>query len=69
MVEINKELNDSPGLINSSPYDKGWIVKVEVSNSLELNNLMDADKHAKFCEEEDASHRASGHEELWALFM
>uniref|UniRef100_A0A7N2RD75 Uncharacterized protein n=1 Tax=Quercus lobata TaxID=97700 RepID=A0A7N2RD75_QUELO len=43
-------------LINSSPYDKGWIIKVEVSNSGELNSLMDADKYTKFCEEEDGSH-------------
>ena len=41
--------------INSSPYDKGWIIKVKVSDSGELNNLMDADKYTKFCEEEDAS--------------
>ncbi|KAK9989343.1 hypothetical protein SO802_029582 [Lithocarpus litseifolius] len=56
VVEVNEELNDSPVLINSSPYDKGWIIKVELSNSVELNNLMDADKYTKFCEEEDASH-------------
>ena len=42
--------------INSSPYEKGWIIKVEVSNSGELNSLMDADKYTKFCEEEDGSH-------------
>ncbi|KAM4098074.1 hypothetical protein ACJW30_07G049400 [Castanea mollissima] len=33
VVEVNEELNDSTGLINSSPYDKGWIIKVEVSDS------------------------------------
>ncbi|KAM3742145.1 hypothetical protein ACB098_07G048900 [Castanea mollissima] len=53
VVEVNEELNDSPGLINSSPYDKGWIIKVEVSDSGELKSLMDADKYTKFCEEDD----------------
>uniref|UniRef100_A0A7N2MWB6 Glycine cleavage system H protein n=1 Tax=Quercus lobata TaxID=97700 RepID=A0A7N2MWB6_QUELO len=39
--------------INSSPYDKGWIIKVEVSDSGELKSLMDADKYTKFCEEDN----------------
>lgn len=42
--------------INGSPYEKGWIIKVEVSDSGELKNLMDADQYSKFCEEEDAKH-------------
>ena len=39
--------------ITSSPYDKGWIIKVEVSDRGELKSLMDADKYTKFCEEDD----------------
>ena len=39
--------------INSSPYDKGWIIKVEVSDSGELKSLMDADEYTEFCEEDD----------------
>uniref|UniRef100_A0A2N9E751 Glycine cleavage system H protein n=1 Tax=Fagus sylvatica TaxID=28930 RepID=A0A2N9E751_FAGSY len=56
VLEVNGELSESPGLINSSPYEKGWIIKVEVSDSGDVKNLMDADKYSKFCEEEDASH-------------
>ncbi|CAA2964739.1 Hypothetical predicted protein [Olea europaea subsp. europaea] len=56
VVEVNKELNNSPGLVNASPYENGWIIKVEVDNSGELNSLMDSDQYAKFCEEEDAKH-------------
>lgn len=40
--------------VNSSPYEKGWIIKVEINDSGELKNLMDSDKYTKFCEEEDA---------------
>ncbi|KAI3442236.1 uncharacterized protein J3R85_001335 [Psidium guajava] len=56
VVEVNEELSNSPGLVNSSPYEKGWIIKVEVSDAGQMNNLMDADKYSKFCEEEDAKH-------------
>ena len=55
--------------INSSPYDKGWIIKVEVSGSGELKSLMDAGKYTKFCEEDDIHLSDYGHEELWAIFM
>ncbi|XP_015960222.1 glycine cleavage system H protein 2, mitochondrial [Arachis duranensis] len=56
VVEVNEELNSSPGLVNSSPYKDGWIIKVEVSDSGELNNLMDSKQYSKFCEEEDSKH-------------
>ncbi|MED6219141.1 NAD-dependent glutamate dehydrogenase [Stylosanthes scabra] len=55
VVEVNEELNSSPGLVNSSPYKDGWIIKVEVSDSGELNNLMDSEQYSKFCEE-DSKH-------------
>ncbi|GER41008.1 glycine cleavage system H family protein [Striga asiatica] len=56
VVEVNSKLNDSPGLVNASPYENGWIIKVEVKDSNELNNLMNSDQYSKFCEEEDAKH-------------
>ncbi|XP_059625307.1 glycine cleavage system H protein 2, mitochondrial [Cornus florida] len=56
VVEVNEELNNSPGLVNSSPYENGWIIKVEMSNTDELESLFDSDQYSKFCEEEDAKH-------------
>ncbi|ESQ52122.1 hypothetical protein EUTSA_v10017361mg [Eutrema salsugineum] len=56
VVEVNEELTESPGLVNSSPYDKGWLIKVEVSDAGEAQKLMDSEKYSKFCEEEDAKH-------------
>ncbi|KAI3455818.1 hypothetical protein Pfo_012481 [Paulownia fortunei] len=56
VVEVNSKLNDSPGLVNASPYENGWIIKVEMKNDDELNCLMDPDQYSKFCEEEDAKH-------------
>ncbi|XP_047336392.1 glycine cleavage system H protein 2, mitochondrial [Impatiens glandulifera] len=57
VIEVNTELNNSPGLVNGSPYENGWIMKLEIDNNgEELKSLMDADKYSKFCEEEDAKH-------------
>ncbi|CAK8577387.1 unnamed protein product [Lathyrus sativus] len=56
VVQVNEELSSSPGLVNSSPYENGWIIKVELSDSGELNKLMDSEQYSKFCEEEDSKH-------------
>uniref|UniRef100_A0A2P2Q3P9 Glycine cleavage system H protein n=1 Tax=Rhizophora mucronata TaxID=61149 RepID=A0A2P2Q3P9_RHIMU len=56
VLEVNEELKDSPGLVNSSPYEKGWIIKVSINDAGELNKLKESDEYAKFCEEEDAKH-------------
>ncbi|CAA0826675.1 Glycine cleavage system H protein 3-mitochondrial [Striga hermonthica] len=56
VVEVNTKLTDTPGLINSSPYEDGWMIKVKPSNPSELDSLMGAKEYTKFCEEEDASH-------------
>jgi glycine cleavage system H protein len=46
VVEFNPQLdeseNDNPGLINDDPYGEGWIVKVKMTNSSELDELMNA---------------------------
>ncbi|KAI3965749.1 hypothetical protein MKX01_010706 [Papaver californicum] len=52
VVKVNEELSNSPGL----PYEDGWIMKVEMSNSGEISSLMDPDQYSKFCEEEDSKH-------------
>jgi len=51
IVKVNSELEDSPETINEDPYGKGWIVVVEMDNSSELSNLMDAAEYGKFVEE------------------
>ncbi|GMI70663.1 hypothetical protein like AT2G35120 [Hibiscus trionum] len=56
VVEVNEELSSSPALVNSSPYEDGWIIKVEMNDAGELKNLMDSEKYSKFCEEDDSKH-------------
>ena len=42
VMEINEALKDSPETVNSDPYGKGWMIKVEISDSTELSDLLDA---------------------------
>lgn len=50
IVEINESLADEPEIINSSPYDSGWLFKVKPSAN-ELDDLMDADAYLAEIEE------------------
>lgn len=42
ITEINEDLEDEPEAVNESPYEKAWMVKVELSDESELDALMDA---------------------------
>lgn|SRR5699024_2865366 len=42
VVEVNEELEDSPELVNESPYEGAWMIKVELSDESEVETLMDA---------------------------
>jgi glycine cleavage system H protein len=42
IVEINKTLTDSPELINKDPYGDGWMIKAEIKNSSDLDDLLDS---------------------------
>jgi glycine cleavage system H protein len=41
-ISFNDELERAPELINKSPYEEGWIVEIELSDSTEVKDLMDA---------------------------
>ena len=46
IVEFNQSLSDAPESINESPYEQGWIIKVEVSNPNEINDLLDSNDYS-----------------------
>ncbi|GAB6933646.1 glycine cleavage system protein GcvH [Calditerricola satsumensis] len=52
VVEVNGELEGSPELVNQSPYDKGWMIVVEMSDPSELDKLMDAEAYEKMVSED-----------------
>ncbi|MAQ69551.1 MAG: glycine cleavage system protein H [Flavobacteriales bacterium] len=45
VVEINANLETNPELVNSSPYDQGWLIKVEIDNSVINDKLLTADEY------------------------
>jgi glycine cleavage system H protein len=42
VLELNELLKDSPENVNSDPYGKGWMLKVQISNKADLDDLLDA---------------------------
>ena len=42
VLELNAELDAAPELVNNDPYGKGWIIRISVKDSAELDKLMDA---------------------------
>ena len=45
IIEFNENLSDSPESINDSPYEEGWIIKVEVSNVDQMSELLDNNQY------------------------
>lgn len=52
VIEINETLSDDSGLINSSPEDKGWIMKIKVTDPSQVEKLMDEAAYTTLCESE-----------------
>ena len=46
--KINEELIDHPELINQSPYDSGWIVKIKPEDKNQVDSLMSQEQYEKF---------------------
>jgi glycine cleavage system H protein len=45
VTEFNKSLESAPEKVNSDPYGEGWMVKVSISNTKEVNGLLSADQY------------------------
>jgi glycine cleavage system H protein len=53
VIEVNEDLVDTPEMVNSDPYGAAWMVKIKVSDSSELDQLMDAAAYEKAIEEKE----------------
>ena len=47
IIEFNEALDDNPELVNDSPYDEGWIIKVDISNMDEISQLLDSKSYSE----------------------
>jgi len=50
VLETNSALEDTPELINSDPYERGWLIKIKVSDASGLDALMDAEAYLAYNE-------------------
>jgi glycine cleavage system H protein len=50
VTEVNSALNGKPGLINTDPHGAGWLIKIKLTNPVELNSLMDAAAYQAYIE-------------------
>ncbi len=51
-LEINGELEDTPEMVNQSPFEKGWLLKGKMVNESEKEELLSAEEYEKFVKEE-----------------
>lgn len=45
VIEFNEDLEDNPENVNTDPYDKGWMIKIKISDATEIENLLSADAY------------------------
>jgi glycine cleavage system H protein len=50
IVEVNPALADEPELVNKDPYNKGWMIKIKITDAIELGELLSADDYQKMLE-------------------
>lgn len=47
IAEVNSALEDEPGLLNSDPFEKGWLIKIEAGDTTPLDSLLSAEDYDK----------------------
>ena len=63
VLEINDALPESPEIINDDPYGDGWMIKVEMTDTDDLKDLMSAEEYAEYIEQQRESDEEEGEEE------
>jgi glycine cleavage system H protein len=56
VAEVNPKLQDSPELINKSPHEDAWMIKIRMAKPDEIHELMSADEYEEYIQEQAAGH-------------
>ena len=48
IVAVNEDLEEAPGLVNSDPYQDGWLYKIEIKDQVEYDELLDCDGYQEY---------------------
>jgi glycine cleavage system H protein len=51
IIAFNETLEDEPELVNTDPYGKGWMIKIEISDNTQIENLLNAEAYQKLVKE------------------
>lgn len=51
VIEVNEALADSPELVNETPYEEAWMIKIELSNPAEVEELLSAESYKELIAE------------------
>ena len=54
IVQVNVDLQSSPEMVNDDPYGDAWMIRIQISEPEELEDLMDAEEYLAFVEQEQA---------------
>jgi len=52
IVAVNEQLEDTPDLVNESPYEEGWFFRIQMSDPAELEDLLDAEGYSESASED-----------------
>ncbi|MCA6223128.1 glycine cleavage system protein GcvH [Photorhabdus antumapuensis] len=53
IIAVNEALNDAPELVNSEPYNEGWLFRIKASDESELSSLLNAEGYQALLDEEE----------------
>ncbi|CAM3863300.1 MULTISPECIES: glycine cleavage system protein GcvH [Xenorhabdus] len=53
IIAVNPDLESSPELVNSEPYNEGWLFRIKITDESELANLLDAESYRSLLEEDE----------------
>jgi glycine cleavage system H protein len=53
VIEINEDLENAPELVNSSSYEDGWMIKIKITDTEQLGDLMDSKAYEEYLKEQE----------------